>query len=244
MTVWRKRRGGGALRYAPLLALVTTTCGLPNVVFFVSPIEVTSVGTITSRTVRFQHAGNGNDSDDFLGYELYYKLYTEGDRQAEIDRRRVNTDLPPTESGLTGLGFRRFVVLDNTTTLANERPHIGTREFDRSAAVVFSVDLRDPSVSNVNDITVSWTNAAGTPVTKLMRRNHTNSAVRNPGDVLSFWTTADYENSHSDYRFGPTPRRLTILVAVLGYGIAPDTLNQVFSRPLALDPSTLVIRFR
>lgn len=241
MTVWRKR-GGGALRYAPLLALATTTCGLPNVVFFASPIEVISVGTITSRTVRFKHDNNGNNTEDFFGYELYYKLYTEGDRQAALDRRRVNTDLPPTQSGLTGLGFRRFVVLDTATKLGDERPHIATREFDRAAAVVFSIDLRDPSVSSVNDITVSWTNAAGTSVTKLLRRNHTNSVIRKPDDVPSFWTTADYSNSHNDYSFGPTPRRLTILVAVLGYGIAPDTLNQVFSRPLALDPSTLVIR--
>ena len=238
----RRRRGGVLLRYVPLLTLTVASCGLPNVVFLVPPIEVTSVGTITSRTVRFRHDAGNNNLADFLGYELYYKVYTEGNTQANLDRRRINNDLPPTEAGLTGLGFRRFVVLDDKTTLANDRPHISTRDFDRGASVVFSVDLRDPLVSNVGDITVSWTNAGGTPVTKLMRRNHTNSTILNPNDALSFWTTAHYSNSHSDYSFGSTPSRLTIIVVVLSYGIAPDTLNQVFSKPLALDPSTLVIQ--
>lgn len=222
--------------------LIVVGCGLPNIVFLAPPIEVTSLGTIADRTVRFEHDASSNNFDDFLGYELYYKLYTEADPQADLDRENINDNLPPTESGLTGLGFRRFVALDNDTVLANDRPHISTSDFDRSASVVFSVNLRDPVViGGVDDITVSWTNASSVTVTKQLRRNHTNSVILNPADALSFWDPADYLDAHQDYSFGANPSRLTIVVAVFSYGISPSDLSQVFSEPLALDPSTLVM---
>lgn len=224
-----------------VLALILAGCGLPNIVFLAPPIEVTSIGGVDSRIVLFRHDASANNFDDFLGYELYYKLYTEADPQADLDRENINDNLPPTESGLTGLGFRRFVALDSDTVLANDRPHISTSDFDRGASVVFSIDLREDVLSPTGDITVSWTNGSSVTVTKQLRRNHTNSAILNPADALSFWTQADYSDSHQDYSFGANPTRLEIVVAVLSYGISPSDLSQVFSEPLALDPSVLII---
>lgn len=85
-----------ALLVFPVL-LVLAACGIPRVGFVAPPLEEVDVqDPNSSPRIVFRHNAGLNNTEDFLGYELYYKLYDNGaaPEAYEEDRDRILQEPP------------------------------------------------------------------------------------------------------------------------------------------------------
>ena len=88
-----------------LLALILSGCGIPTVTFIAEPIPQQRFGS----ELRFEHTSE-NDTEDFKGYELYYKIYNADDTAViENDQQYIQAAESPGTARLTNREFLRMV---------------------------------------------------------------------------------------------------------------------------------------
>lgn len=107
---WRERNEGRVIRLlAAALILTLAGCGIPSVSFIADPIPLSQTGS----TLRFRH-DTENDSEDFKGYELYYKIYNANDLATiDGDRSFIEGADTPGTGRLTSREFLRMVRTDD-----------------------------------------------------------------------------------------------------------------------------------
>ncbi len=100
----------GGLLGVGVLALTVVGCGLPSVPFLEEPVKLDEEGTV----IRFRHASDNDDVDEFRGYELYYKFYTDDGDQLIDDQFQADDDFirdsprSPNPNRLRQRGYRRI----------------------------------------------------------------------------------------------------------------------------------------
>lgn len=245
-----------------LLALVlgAASCGLPTIPFLDPPRDpgFPDGGSPENRILTFSHNPN-NDDDDFQGYELYYKLYTD-DQSQLIDTDTDFIEATPRQPGPSRLITRGFVRAaavreltsvspDTFSTLTSDRPpHIPTDP--TGATIEYRLDVRDrPNADPDADIFLSWTQG-GEQRRGFRRRSDDNAFTADPTELKSFWNRSEYASDDWDIsRMGlsdeiesETPARFNVVWYVLSYGIDGTSFNSYYSEPLRLSPAVLVLR--
>jgi len=276
MNWWMYRKGWGLIRTAPwglflssLLFALTMGCGLPTIPFLDPPVNPQAEGTNDENFVlTFQHSSN-NDGDDFQGYDLYYKLYTEDQTQLiDSDSNFIETTpRQPGPSRLINRGFVRAAAVrekapsqDSYQVLTSDRsPHIPTEPTD--SPIEYRIDVRSfPEETNPDadtDIIVSW-NQGGERRRGFRRRSTDDAFSSDPTALQAFWNRAAYAYTtetaedtvpydlrqmglQSEFE-SEVPERIRIVWYVLSYGIDPTSLQGYYSEPLRLTPAELILR--
>ncbi len=207
-----------------LSGVVLSACGLPSIPIIEPPVDPGyAEGTLNSpgqQVLRFYH-NRDNDSDDFAGYDLYYKLYPpDGAGVASslaADEDYIETT--PKETGFGRLqerGFLRLVTVTNRDgnpdvvsnyITGDPVPHLPLDPTNSS--VMFRLDIREPESRPEGstdrtlkdaEIVVTWNGAANGR--GFRRRNSANTATSQPAEVFeSFWYASGYNdaNGAADY---------------------------------------------
>ncbi|MEX2444542.1 MAG: hypothetical protein WD492_13125 [Alkalispirochaeta sp.] len=243
-------------------------CGLPTIPFLDPPVNpgIVEGSPVNNRILTFSH-NTHNDGDDFQGYELYYKLYTED--QADLRDADVSgietTPRQPGRALMESYGFVRAVAVresapsdpDSLRVITSDLPpHIPTEPTD--SAIEYRIDLRSPLTADSDeDIFVRWTQGGER---KRGFRRRSDNRFSNPDELKSFWNRAAYsagdpenEDDQTDYDIAQmglrdeivesgTPDTFEIVWFVLSYGIDGTTLQGYYSEPLRLQSAQLQLR--
>ena len=204
-------------------------CGLDVVPFLYPPESPSTIGS----GVQFLHDTRNNDapqSDNFQGYEIYYKFYDFGDggngqTQLQNDRDLIEADPePPGTSRLTARNFRRLRPLRNDGSLQTQLP------------------LVPVSIGSSPSIQLRFSGVAGDPGAVLLRNNDETNATAlvravNDGDAQprAFYGVDQYAADHADI---PDTIELTdggganlrIAFYAVAYGVQPD-FRPLYSTP-------------
>ncbi len=242
------------------LVLGSSSCGLPTIPFLDPPKDPGfDGGSPENRVLTFSHNPN-NDGDDFQGYELYYKLYTD-DQSQLIDADTNFIEATPQQPGPSRLITRGFVraaavrelqSLDPETfsPLTSDRPpHIPTDP--TGAPIEYEIDLEDRTNADPDeDVFLFWTQG-GEQRRGFRRRSDDNAFTADPTELKSFWNRSEYSPDDWDIaRMGlsdeieaePQPDKFSIVWYVLSYGIDATTFGSYYSEPLRLSPAVIVLR--
>ena len=251
------------------VVLLLTSCGIPAIPFLEPPISPGTTGTSSENIIlTFRHSPlNDENTPDFGGYELYYKLYPVGDARIDSDTDFIEDDpVQPGTSRLTQRGFVRAVVASErnpsngytrTRTLTDPRPAIPTEP--SATSYTYRIDLRDNpdrvgnNEENGPDIVVEW-NENGGYARGLRRRNVSETGVADPQATFdSFWRQSAYQSSDWDisrmgltsaFQNGNAPERLEIVWYALSYGTNSQTFAPYYSEPLRLERAIIVFDLR
>lgn len=216
------------------------------------------MGGPENRLLSFDHNPN-NDGDDFEGYELYYKLYTD-DQTQRIDADINFIEATPRQPGPSRLVTRGFVRAaavrelessdpDSFSIVSSDQPpHLPTDP--TGASIEYRMDLQDPPTADANeDVFVSWIQG-GERKRGFRRRSDENAFSSDPTELKSFWNRQAYApddwdivrmNLNQEIQSG-TPERMSIVWYVLSYGIDGTSFAGYYSEPLRLDSAELVLR--
>lgn len=255
------QRAASAFRCAVLVLLIGTAsaCGLPTTAILSPPLESPLV--LSSTSLAFRH-NPLNNFDDFLGYELYYKVYparvTSGSGDAttpdalEADRAAISAE--PFAPNLSRIEARRFVRLGAASDRTSEtavalpsadtvEPHLGVSAVQRDNAFDIRLDF-PPDSGTTTEIIAEWPAGSTSRRIGFRRRNDDTAAVSQPQTLESFWSAAGY--SVDDFDVGEMyagsedvtvtalRRDLTARIAIVAvaYGTDALTFTPIFSEPV------------
>lgn len=232
------------------------SCGLPTISYLAPPLNPSFDGVNEENYIlQFEHNPD-NDTDDFRGYEIYYKLY-EPDA-ALIDSDESYIESTPTTSGPGRLEARHFLRAAPTISAINGAEAIVTDDTAPSielsptgTVIEFELDLRTPNTRSLADddthIIVSWTEEGDTHTLELRRRSTEDSSVGSPlDDYDGFWDEPEYADDDYDIAqmisggVSSPVGKLVIVLYVLTYGIDATDFNPYYSEPVRLEPATIV----
>lgn len=249
----RRNEGRGIARRLPVrfLAVLTislisvASCGIPTVTFIAEPIFRTPTGS----TLRFDH-NTANDTEDFKGYEIYYKVYNAVDPSSQIDSDRsyIEGAETPGTSRLVLRDFLRMVRTDSGTATGSgllDPPMIpvgsGQRDNAFTVSIVFASGEDTVVVDNPGE-------AAGS--LRLYRQNVLLDE-QNPATVFEGFNQGGEYNYvpggsgndadlarmlDSEYDQTETTR---VAVAVIAFGIDATNFQRIYSTPIYLGFVTL-----
>lgn len=230
--------------YLGLLSLsilaVLASCGIPTVTFIAEPIFRTRTGS----TLRFDH-NTANDTEDFKGYEVYYKIYNAGDPSSQIDSDRsyIEGAETPGTSRLVVRDFLRMVRTDNGDADGSgllDPPMLpvgsGQRDNAFTVSIAFATGQETVIVDNPGE---------GASSVRLYRQNVL-LEEQTPATVFEgFNETADYNYQpgvdggdadlarmiDDEYDETETTR---VAVAVISFGIDATNFQRIYSTPIYL----------
>lgn len=212
-----------------LLLLHLASCGIESIAFVEGPepvLENTPLARIT-----FDHNNSdANQSDDFLGYELYYKFYDDAVIDPwEDDQDSILAEPIPTGTGrLTNRGYRRIIRGDQEEAIPAVL--VTNKGLSYNVQLDFFDSPLDPTD---DDATASWDD--GTQTTIVLRRNALADDV--PGqEFKSFFGSfnEDDDDVDSDIEAAAASNDLGVAIYGLGYGIEGGTFHQLYSEPVYL----------
>lgn len=217
--------------------LMLAACGIESTPFIAGPKsdEVDLVPATDTERITFLHNENDNDTDEFKGYDLYYKLYEDEDGlwgceagdPCRSDRDYILND--PVQTGpsrLLGRNYRRLVPGNSPGQI----PNIPVSNGIKGNEFVVEIDLTGGG-PNGNAFTANWPDDTIT----LNRR------VSQGGTYNRFLEEAAYENTDDDVGHITSnisdvtdSNNLYVSVYALGYGVDPGSLQPLFSEPVYL----------
>lgn len=234
------RHPGLALGLFSASLLLLSSCGVPTVTFIAEPIYRTPTGS----TLRFDH-NTANDTEDFKGYELYYKIYNGADPSSEIDgdRSYIEGAETPGTSRLLLRDFLRMVRTDTGTPSGTgllDPPMLPVSSGQRDNAFTVSVAFatgQDPVVVD---------NPGEGASVRLYRQNvllqEQNAATTFEG--FSQTSEFNYDPNDSNNNDADLARMLNttydnlkttrVAVAVIAYGIDATNFQRIYSTPIFL----------
>ena len=226
-----------SLWLAAIFALFSS-CGIPTIQVLAAP-EVVS-WTVAPPTVTFSHNVIANSTENFIGYELYYKFYqhTPNPSEGEFgdDLSILGGAVPSSgTAAVTGQGFRRIWKAGDT--VAN-LPLISIQltEPPTDPATAFEVDIAFP-----DRVSILFPDPAEAAFLDRTDENST-KLVRDP-DVAPGASGKTFESddiaidpNDLDIPAGipPTDDRIHMAVVILAYGIdyTGGTFQPIYSDPL------------
>lgn len=240
--------------FVVLLGVLVSSCGLPQLVFLAPPI----VDQRSPETLRgfFTH-NTQNTVDEFLGYDIWYKIYPETDAgrtQAAQDADALNRDtIGVGISPLQTRGFFRVIAYNRATGASNvDRTAITVPIANPASPQEFEVDL---VVSNDLGATETFATAdiilntfRTTDLNRGLRRRNLDASASDPAEYASFWNLTRYQEaalvpaqsadiipsnrrqSIQDHANEDNPRFL-ILLYVITVGTNSQTLTPIYSEP-------------
>ncbi|MFP4372884.1 MAG: hypothetical protein ACLFPO_00970 [Spirochaetaceae bacterium] len=220
--------------------LLLSSCGIESTVFIAGPRpdEVDLVPATDTERITFLHNEDDNDSDEFRGYDLYYKLYEAEDGQwgcepgdpCRNDRDYILND--PVQTGpsrLRGRDYRRLIQGNSPGQTPNIPVSSGIKgnEFD------VEIDISGGGAGGTPEdaFTATWPDDTVT----------LNRDVSQGGTHKRFLDDNAYEDtdddiSHieSDIAEVIADNNLYVAVYSLGYGVDPGSLQVLYSEPVYL----------
>ncbi|MFP4067808.1 MAG: hypothetical protein ACLFS5_09940 [Spirochaetaceae bacterium] len=213
-------------------------CGIETLPYVAAPKEDEADWDIDPAFITFRHNDEDNDSDEFRGYELYYKLYEdengstgcrEADKPCNDDYEAILRDPVPTgTSRLTGRGYVRMIAGENPGEIPGITVSLANRgdEFDVDIYLTAGTD------EDRDTARAEWPNGP-----QDLNRN-----VPSASDGFKrFLATEDYDDDDDDLSAIDSEisdvignDNLYMAVYALGYGIDPASLQEIYSRPVFL----------
>lgn len=218
------------------LLCLLSTCGIPSIGYLYSPSIVRS--TLELATATFGHPV-GNSTDNFSGYEFYYKFYVASTGSGEYDSDRGEIIAAPPGAAVSraeALEYRRIVPTDDADDRA--LPLMDVAEEIAVEPFEFTVSFPVTPFTGESAI-LSWSTSQGDSELALGRPLSGNDAAGgveafqpeeiNAGDVDVPENLADEEN------------RILLGLIVFAYGIDYAAgLTPLYSQPQMLNsPLTL-----
>lgn len=225
-------------------------CGIPSVGFVAGPPE-DSVGGESLETlpeITFEHNADLNDTDDFKGYDLYYRLYddrADNDTTYEDHRDEILADPPtPGTSRLERNGYRRVVSAAETTVdgqvppLMEVSPDLKDDELD----VVLSFALIPADPAEATATLRAGTESAGSEPLELARSVEQEGSQEPKGFLLGTYQDGDEDVDKITRPIETVIDDESLYVALyaLGYGIDGLTFQRLYSEPVFLHYFRLV----
>lgn len=241
---------GGA---AVLVAL--SGCGLESIPFIAGPIDDEIDVVQETARITFTHNDTENDTDEFEGYDLYYKLYRDEeagcDEGEPCDEDRAYILDEPVRTGpnrLLGRSYLRMIYEPSP----GEIPNIPVSDILKSDEFDVTLDLFSGSDEAQIDVIASW----GSDERALKRNVVSEQTAANV--YKSFLDVRDYDDEDEDLQELLDSEddvvettiedvinndNLYISVYALGFGTDPGSLQSLYSEPVFLgyvriDPRT------
>ncbi|MGB9684889.1 MAG: hypothetical protein ACPLYX_00130 [Rectinema subterraneum] len=210
---------------ALLTSLLAFSCGLPTAGDYLDP--PTNFFNSGSNNITLIHAGDNNfASSNFLGYEIYYRLF----ENLEDAKKALSTILNLAANNPNNPDNFMQNVLNSPSIpfhrMLKLKVVLGQSDIDFSRPLL-------PAAGSTNaqfnlDLT-TWT-VNNTP-TKIVR-NKGDSSV----DSADFSVSANYNSKDQDYTGSDSPQTVYIALFAVSYGISEDSLgNALYSEPVIID---------
>ncbi|MFW5842811.1 MAG: hypothetical protein ACOCW6_02700 [Spirochaetota bacterium] len=207
-----------------------TGCGIESITFVEGPLEDEIDSELFLAEITFDHNNStANQSDDFLGYELYYKLYANNttDDPYVGDQNSILAEPVPTGIGrLTNRGYRRIIRGQQEAAI----PTILVT--NKGLGYTITLDFfESPDDPEDDDATASWND--GSPSDVDLRRNTPGAT---PGSFKSFFGEYEEDDEDADAEIvdAQADGELGIAIYALGYGIEGGTFRQLYSEAVFL----------
>jgi hypothetical protein len=202
-------------------------CGIESITFVEGPLDDEIGSDLLGAVISFDHNDStANQSDDFLGYELYYKLYANNttDDPYVGDQNSILAEPVPTGIGrLTNRGYRRIIRGQQESAI----PTI----LVTNKGLGYRIELDYLEVSGDTNATASWDDGSSTTIE--LRRNTPGATS---GSFKSFF--GDYEeedeDADADIVAADGPQERGVAIYALGYGIEGGTFRQLYSEAVFL----------
>lgn len=213
------------------LVILLSGCGIPQVVFLAPPI----LGSVTELppTVTFEH-DTANDTDSFLGYEVYYKFYDPDTSSSDgvegelaSDRSTIQSAAPGNAvSILRDRGYRRIY-----TSRFSDTPALRMSQADRGASFELALDFQQPETAHA---VATWD--AGSPEeVELYRDQNLFSNPQTPVGFQRDQIVAGHEDVPDTIAPGRTAIRMGIAVTAYGADFVTGTFAEVYSTAVVTD---------
>lgn len=221
---------GGAAVAALCATVLVASCGIPEYVFLAPPVlrDVTSLPPV----VTFAH-DTVNDTDSFLGYELFYKFYDPAitDAPAALSADRTAIESAPPGSVTTTLasrGYRRVY-----TSSVQSRPALQVAAAERDQP--FTVTLAFPDTPASTDPAVaSWD--PGTPALVALLRDQ--AALASIAGGPYGFAPGEISGAHPDtptLAVGPGTVEMGLAVASYGTDYLTGSFAEIYSTAIVAD---------
>ncbi len=237
----RHRRAGAAVVLAASVSAILA-CGIPSVGFVAGPPQ-DSVGRSDLETlprITFSHDADLNDTDDFKGYDLYYRLYDDAAEEPTYEEHREAILADPPEPGTSRLranGYRRVVSAEEATVDGQVPPLIAVPPEQKDDA--FDVTLSFGLIpTEPEEATAVWLADTETPGSAPLARSVEQEGTQAPeGFLLGTYQDADQDVSHISRPIETVIDESYLFVALyaLGYGIDGLTFQRIYSEPVFLE---------
>lgn len=220
------------------LLIVLSACGIESIPFIAGPADDEVDVVFATSQISFLHNDEDNDTDEFEGYDLYYKLYEDTDGADQCgDNADCASDADyilndPVQTGpsrLLGRDYRRMVP-GNTPGAV---PNIEVSNGNKGDEFEVTLDMSVLGAETQTAVVADWPDG---PV-------ELNRDVPVPGEnrYKSFLTATDYADTDDDVGHIDTPigdvisdDNLYATVYALGYGVDPGSLQALYSEPVFL----------
>lgn len=217
------------------VCVLLSGCGIPQFVFFAAP-ELSTVTELPA-TIDFVHDVE-NDSDSFLGYELYYKFYDPDDVPAyeaafASDRNAIEAASPgAVVSTLQSRSFFRIY-----SGIAGTSPTLTVPTADKATAFTFRISFADDAIPTDVDATASWT--ASTTFDATLLRDLTQLGTQS---AVGFAPEDVDPSSDNDMPTGlgvPVSATIRMALVALAYGVdfETGTFATIYSQATVASPT-------
>jgi hypothetical protein len=229
-----------------LASALISGCGVESAPFIAGPRNGDVDYIEDPAQITFLHNDNENDTDEFEGYELYYKIYEDSDSGCQSgedcrnDRDYVLNELVQTgPARLLGRAFRRMVQGNSP----GEVPNIPVSAGQKNKEFEVLIDLFAEDGGPQRTAEATWPDGPAE-----LNRNVTRAG--NPSQYKNFLDRGEYADDDDDLTAVSgsiqtviSNGNLYMSVYALGYGIDPASLQPLYSEPVflgyvRLDPKT------
>jgi hypothetical protein len=220
-------------------------CGIPSVGFVAAPEEgsVRIDQPLTSPRIEFGHNRVLNNTEDFSGYEIYYRLYDDGDDDQtgyEDDRDSILAE--PVQPGTVRLrerDYRRVVAGDQETVDGQSPPLILVPNTAKGIDFTVSVSFQPGAQVEPEEAEISYLSGVVSRSSFPAARSIEQPGTQQPkGFLLGEYNTAtDVDLAHFNRDIDEVIENGDLFVAlyVLGFGIDGATFQPLYSRPVFLE---------
>ena len=240
----RPRVGGGTMCAALFVCgALLAGCGIPRVGFVAAPPldSVELQDALSSPRIEFDHNSELNDTDDFSGYVLYYRLY---DRAAsdtdyvEDEEFILNEPVQPGTDRLESRDYRRVVAANESAVDAQTPPLLLVPPRLKGDSFTVRLSFQPGSQANPEEANATYpSDGTPSPIQIPLARSVEEPGSQQPkGFLLGDYNTAtDKDLSRFEDIAGVIDsNELFVALYVLGFGIDGLTFQALYSRPVSL----------
>ncbi len=233
------RRGGSpaAFGLVPLfgtillLWLLLWGCGIPSAGFIGPPGESSLREPLSSPRLTFEHNVAANSTEDFKGYELYYRFYdAAADTDYEQDRQKILAE--PVQPGpriLESEGYRRVVRASADPVADQEPPLIDVPPESKGDEFEVALSFEPVLATDPAEAEASWLGLQA----PLARSGASDESQAPKGFLLGSYLNSDddVEQINREIEDVIFDSELYMALYALGYGIDGLAFDQIYSTP-------------